>query len=111
MASVSANEKPDGAADVPDRGLGFESSERGDLRDPVGAVFIFDILNDLGPAADAKIDVDIGHRLALGIEETFEQQDMADRIEIGDAQRVSHQTSGRRAASRVRQEYRCAWRS
>ncbi len=88
------------AADVPDRRLGFERPERRDLRHPVGAVLVFDVLNDLRPSANTKIDVDIRHRTALGIEEPLEQQDMADRIEIGDFERIGDQAAGRRTASR-----------
>ena len=94
MASVSANEKPKSAADVSDRGFGFESSECRDLRHAVGAVFIFDVLNDLCPAANTKIDVDIRHRTALGIEESFKQQNMPDRIEIGDFESIRDQAAG-----------------
>ncbi len=89
-----------GAADIPDRCLSLEGAKSGDLCDPVGAVLVFDVLNNLGPAANAEVNIDIRHGLALGIEETLEQQNMPDRIEIGNAQRVGNQASRRRAAPR-----------
>ena len=41
-----------------------------------------------------------GIELALGIQEALEEQVVADRIEVGDAQRVGNQAAGRRAAPR-----------
>ena len=98
MAVGFGKGKTQSAADIFDRRLGFQGSEGRDLRHPVGAVFVFDVLDHLRPAADAEIDIDIRHRLAFGIEKAFEQQDVADRIEIGDAHRIGDQAARRRAA-------------
>ena len=48
----------------------------------------------------AEVDVEVRHRHALGIEEALEQQPEADRIEIGDGQRVGDQRAGAGAAAR-----------
>jgi len=39
-------------------------------------------------AALAEVDVEIRHRHALGIEKRFEQEVVAQRIQIGDAERI-----------------------
>ncbi len=47
----------------------------------------------------AEIDVEVGHRHALRIEETLEQQRVAQRIEVGDAERVRDQRARARSPS------------
>ena len=49
----------------------------------------------------AEVDVEIGHRYALGVEEALEQKPEADRVEIGDGERVGDQRTRARAASRA----------
>ena len=49
---------------------------------------------------DAEVDVEIRHRDAFGIEEALEQQAEAQRIEIGDGQRVGDERAGAGAAAR-----------
>src|SRR5439155_21691113 len=88
------------APDVSDRRLGFKRPESGDLRNPIGAVLIFHVLNYLGPAANTEIDVDIRHGAPLGIQKTFEQKHVTNRIEVGNLKRVGDQTAGRGSASR-----------
>ncbi len=48
----------------------------------------------------AEVDVEVGHRHALGIEEALEQQRVAQRIEAGDAERVRDERAGAGAAAR-----------
>src|SRR5919109_2572264 len=85
-------------SDIFDRRFGFERPEGGDLGDAIGAVLILDILNHLSSAANTEIDVDIRHGASFWIEETFKQQHVPDRIEIGNLERVRDQTAGRGAA-------------
>src|SRR5581483_3691555 len=92
--------KAERAADVLDRRLRLQRAEGGDLRDFVGAVFLLDVADDLIAPADAEIDVDIGHRFALGVEKALEQQTVSDRIEVGDLERIGDEASRRRAAAR-----------
>ena len=51
------------------------------------AVFAAHIVDHRVAALLAEVDVEVGHRHALGVEEALEQQVEADRIEIGDGQR------------------------
>src|SRR5205085_6390617 len=44
-------------------------------------------------------DVDVGHRDAIRIQEALEQQIELERIDVGDAKRVSDERAGGRAAA------------
>ena len=57
------------------------------------------IADHLAAAILAEVDVEVRHRHAFRIEEPFEQQPEADRIEIGDRQRISDQRTGAGAAA------------
>jgi hypothetical protein len=70
---------------VLDRLLGLDGAVGDDLRDAVCAVLIGDVANDLAPPALVEIDVDIGHRHPLGVEEPLEEQAVLQRVEVGDA--------------------------
>ena len=45
-----------------------------------------DVVDDAVAAVHAEVDVEVRHRHALGIQEALEQQVVAQRIEIGDAE-------------------------
>src|SRR6202008_1564794 len=45
-------------------------------------------------AAHREIDVDVGHRHALGVEETLEEQLVAQRVHVGDLQAVGDDRPG-----------------
>ncbi len=77
--------------DILEHGLGCHPVEGDDLRHLVLAVALGDVVDHLTAAFDAEIRVDIRHRLAFGIQEAFEQQPVADRIDVGDPQGVGHQ--------------------
>src|SRR5207249_12225928 len=87
------------AADVLDRLLALERREGDDLRDAVRAVLLAHVADDLVAADEAEVDVDIGHRAALGVEKPLEEEAVLDRVEVRDAQRPGDQAAGRRAAS------------
>ena len=89
-----------GAPDVLDGLFALERAERDDLGDAVLAVFLLDVADDLVAPLVAEVDVDVGHALAPRVEETLEQQLIADRVDVGDLQRVRDQAAGRGAASR-----------
>ena len=80
-------------------GLGFDGAERDDLRDAVLPPLVGGVAHHLTATAVVEVDVDIGHRRALRVEEPLEQQPVRDGVDIGDAQRVGHQGAGRRAAA------------
>ena len=75
--------------------------ERDDLRDVLAAVLAGDVLDDLAAPPLAEVDVDVGQRDALGVEEALEDQVVLDRIDVGDAQAVGDEAAGRRAAARA----------
>ena len=86
---------------VLDRLLGLDRAVGDDLGDPVVAVLVGDVRHDLTPAAFVEVDVDVGHRDPLGVEEPLEQQPVLERIELGDAHRVGDKGSGRRPPARA----------
>ena len=87
------------AADVAQHGAGLQLAEGDDLGHAVRAVALAHIGDHLVAAVLAEIDVEVGHRHALGIEEALEQQAEADRIEIGDGERPGDQRARARAAA------------
>ena len=70
------------------------------------AVFLADVVDDLGAAVVAEIDVDIGRRDALGIEEALEEEAVVERVDIGDAKDVGDQRCPPRCRDRGRRECR-----
>ena len=78
------------AADVADRRPGEHRAEGDDLGDVVLAVLAADVVDDLVPALVLEVDVDVGHRHAVGVEEALERQAVVDGVDRGDAERVGH---------------------
>jgi hypothetical protein len=89
------------AAHVAHGGLGQKRAEGDDLPHPVAAVFLLHVADDLFPAVHAEVDVEVGHRHPFGVQEPLEQQRVAQWIEVGDRQRIGHQTARARAAPRT----------
>ncbi len=81
---------PPGVANHPARQHG---AERNDLRNVVAPVFLGDVLDDLASTVHAEIDVDIGQRDPLRIEESFEEQPVLKWIEIRNAHAIRHQAA------------------
>ena len=92
------------AADVADDRLRLHRAEGDDLRDVLAAVLPRDVVDDLAAPPLAEVDVDVGQRHALGIEEALEDQVEVERIDVGDPQAVGDQAAGRRSAARARPE-------
>ena len=88
------------AADVAQHTARLQRTEGDDLRDLLVAVAFLHILDHALTAIDAEIDVEIRHRDALGVEEALEQQTEAQRIEIGDQERVGDEGAGTRTTAR-----------
>ena len=63
--------------------------------------FVRDVLDDLAAPALAEVDVDVGQRHALGVQEALEDQVVLDRIDVGDPQAVGDEAAGRRPAARA----------
>src|SRR3546814_6314718 len=82
------------------RSLGAQGAERGDLADRIPTILLLDVIDDAFTIILAKIDVEIGHRYPFGVQEAFKQQVVAYWVEVGNAQRESHQGTRARAAPR-----------
>ena len=89
------------AADVAQHRARLQRSEGDDLRDLVAAVFLLHVADHLVAAVLAEVDVEVRHRHAVGIEEALEQQREAQRIDVGDGQRIGDQRAGAGAAART----------
>ena len=87
--------------DVTHHGARLHGAEGDDLRDVRAAVLARDVLDDLAAAALAEVDVDIRQRHALGIQESFEDQVVGDRIDVGDPQAVRDEAPRRRSSPRA----------
>ncbi len=88
------------APHVAHRPLGRHGAEGSDLRHGILAVAVFHVLNDAVAPFLAKVDVEVGHRDAFGIQEAFEQQVVLKRIKVGNQQRIRHQRTGPGATAR-----------
>ena len=88
------------AADVAQHAARLQRAEGDDLRHLVAAVALLDVADHLVAPVLAEVDVEVRHRHALGIEEALEQQVEAERIEVGDGQRIGDERAGARAAAR-----------
>ena len=80
--------------------LGLDRSVGDDLGDPVVAVLLGHVANDLAPTALVEVDVDVRHRHPFRVEEALEQQPVLEGIEFGDAEGVGHDGAGRRTSAR-----------
>ena len=89
------------AADVAQHAARLQRAEGDDLRDLVAAVALLHVVDHLVAAVLAEVDVEVGHRHAFRIEEALEQQAEADRVEVGDGQRIGDQRARARAAARA----------
>ena len=87
------------AADVAQHAARLQRAEGDDLRHLIAAVALLHVADHLVAPVLAEVDVEVRHRHALGIEEALEQQPEADRIEIGDGERVGDQRARARAAA------------
>ena len=78
---------------------GLDRAERDDLGDVVAPVALGRVADHLVAVPRVEVHVDVGHRDAARVQEAFEQQVVADRVEIGDPQRVGDRTPGGRATA------------
>ena len=79
-------------------------AEGDDLAHRVVAVALRDMGDDALPAFHAEVDVEIRHGDALRVQEAFEDQAVAERIEVRDAEAEGHQRSRARAPAADRHE-------
>ena len=88
------------ATDVAQHAPRLQCSEGNDLRDLIAAIALLDVIDHLAAPVLAEIDVEVGHRHALGIEKPLEQQAEPDRVEIGNGQRPGDQRARAGATAR-----------
>ena len=88
------------AADVADRRPGEHRAERDDLGDVVVAVLAGDVGDDLVAPAVLEVDVDVGHRHPVGVEEALERQLVVDRVDRRDAEGVGDDRARARCPGR-----------
>ena len=85
-------------ADVAEQAAGLEAVEGRDLPDPLDAVVLGHVADHLLAPIHAEVDVEVGHRHALGVQEALEQEVVLERIDVGDPHAVGDQAAGTRAA-------------
>ena len=84
-----------GPAHVPEHELGLELSEGDDLGHILpAAVALHHVLEDLFPAVDAEVHVDIGHADSARVQEPLEDEVMLDGIQLRDLEAVGDQAPG-----------------
>ena len=88
------------AADVLYRAAALHASEGDYLRDLVRAVLLHYVGDELVAAFVGYVGVDIRHAYAFRVQETFKEQIVAYRVEVGDAERVGDERARGGAASR-----------
>ena len=74
--------------------LGLDGAVGDDHRDPVVAVLVGDVADHLAAPALVEVDVEVGHRDAVGVEEALEDQAVLERVEVGDPHRVRRHRPG-----------------
>ena len=84
---------------VLDGHLGGHGAVGDDVRHLFGAVVLGDVAQHVGASVVVEVDVDIGQRDTVGIEETLEQQVVLDGVNLRDAQAVGHARAGSGAAA------------
>jgi len=80
-----------GPGHVLDDRLGLERAEGDDLAHPSRAVLGGDVIDDLLAALVAKVHVEVRHGNAFRVEEALEQEAVAQRVDVGNAQAVGDQ--------------------
>ncbi len=88
------------AADIAYRRPRRHGPESDNLRHMVFAVFGLHIFNDIIATDIGKIHINIRHGNTVRIKKAFKQQIVFNRANVGDAQRVANERTGRRAAAR-----------
>ena len=89
------------AAHVADGVAGRHGAEGDDLGHMVRAILPVDVVDDLLTALVAEINVEIGHTDALRVQETLEDEVVANGVDVGDAHAVGRDAARTRATSRA----------
>ena len=90
-------------AHIPHGGLGGHGAEGDDLGHVIRAIAPGHVFDDLAPAFEIEINIDIGHGDALRVQKAFEEQVVFQGIDAGDAQQVAHDGACAAAATGAHQ--------
>ena len=71
--------------------LCLQGAECANLNDPVGAILLADILDDLVPAAFAEVDIEVRGADALRVEEPFKEKVVFKRVDMRDSYKIRNQ--------------------
>ena len=80
--------------------LWLERSERDDLSNPVLTVMLRNVVDNLAPAFEAEVNIEIRERYAFRIEEPLEEQVVLYRIDVGDCYRICDKGTSAASSSR-----------
>ena len=75
-------------------------AKRHDLTHRIFAVFGLHVINHAITIGLAKVDIKVGHRDALGVQEALKQQLVLQRIKIGNFERIGYERARTRATPR-----------
>src|SRR5205814_6229576 len=89
----------DHARDIADHAAGLQLVKRNDLGDAALAVLLPHIFQHLAAPRFAEVEINVWRRHAIGIQESFKDQPVLQRIDIGDFQHVGDKRAGGRAAA------------
>ncbi len=89
-----AEREAEHTAGVLERLLGLDGAVGDDLGDALVAVLLGHVSDDLAATALVEVDIEVGHRDAVRVQEPLEDQSVHQRIEVGDAHRVGGHRSG-----------------
>ena len=86
---------------IPQSRFGRHGSKGGDGSHPIPSVSFGHVAQNFSPAAVAHIHINIGRAYPLGVDESFKQKVVANRVHVGDAGHIRNQTTRRRTAARA----------
>ena len=88
----------EGPAHIPDGPPGGHGAKGDNLGHMVCPIFLLDILNDLLPAADTEVNVNIGHSDPFRVEKPLEIEGIFHGVHIGDGQTIGYHRACRRTS-------------
>ncbi|MNM80078.1 hypothetical protein D3C81_920280 [compost metagenome] len=86
---------------IADHSFCRHGTEGDDLAYRVAAVLFGHVVDHAVATIHAEVDVEVGHGYPFRVEETFEQQVIFQRVEVGDLLYVGHQRPGTRSTARA----------
>src|SRR6185312_931335 len=87
------------AADIAQHAARLQCAEGDDLRHLVAAVALLHVTDHLVATVLAEVDIEVRHRHAFGIKKALKEQPKANRIEIGNGQRIGYERPGAGSAA------------